>query len=302
MNNTYVPGFLEVLRTYLSENHSDAHRVLHQYQTMERTFLLQSDLSDGLQQVCAGEGGEGLADTPLAEVITLTQEAVFEASWVYMAVRRRIGRWLYLRIHLETMGVEEISVSEFLRIKERVSAGSQESDEWLLEVDLQPFSRYLQKPHEAHSIGRGVEFLNRRLSSRLFEELGKGDERLLEFLQVHSYRGRQLMLNDRINSVETLRRALRGARAVLAHRSPDTSWEAMAHELGSFGFEAGWGDSVSRVYETMQLLLDILEAPSPDALEAFLARIPMVFSLVILSPHGWFGQSNVLGRPDTGGR
>jgi len=49
-------------------------------------------------------------------------------------------------------------------------------------------------------------------------------------------------------------------------------------------------------------LLDILEAPSPAALELFLGRVPMIFSLAILSPHGYFGQSNVLGRPDTGGQ
>jgi sucrose synthase len=28
----------------------------------------------------------------------------------------------------------------------------------------------------------------------------------------------------------------------------------------------------------------------------------MIFSLAILSPHGYFGQENVLGRPDTGGQ
>jgi hypothetical protein len=28
----------------------------------------------------------------------------------------------------------------------------------------------------------------------------------------------------------------------------------------------------------------------------------MIFSMVIISPHGYFGQANVLGRPDTGGQ
>ena len=28
----------------------------------------------------------------------------------------------------------------------------------------------------------------------------------------------------------------------------------------------------------------------------------MIFNVVILSPHGYFGQSNVLGLPDTGGQ
>ena len=58
-------------------------------------------------------------------------------------------------------------------------------------------------------------------------------------------------------------------------------------------------EDAARMRETMQLLLDILEAPSPDNLEKFLSRIPMIFSITILSPHGWFGQSDVLGRPDT---
>lgn len=68
------------------------------------------------------------------------------------------------------------------------------------------------------------------------------------------------------------------------------------------GFEIGWGRDAARVRETMQLLSDILQAPDPSTLEEFLARVPMIFSIVIFSPHGFFGQSNVLGRPDTGGQ
>ena len=68
------------------------------------------------------------------------------------------------------------------------------------------------------------------------------------------------------------------------------------------GFERGWGDTAGRVLEMMHLLLDILQAPDPTALETFLGRIPMVFNVVILSVHGYFGQANVLGLPDTGGQ
>ena len=34
----------------------------------------------------------------------------------------------------------------------------------------------------------------------------------------------------------------------------------------------------------------------------FLGRLPIGFNVVILSPHGFFGQANVLGKPDTGGQ
>jgi len=52
----------------------------------------------------------------------------------------------------------------------------------------------------------------------------------------------------------------------------------------------------------MELLVDLLEAPEPQLLEEFLSRIPMIFNIVILSPHGYFAQANVLGKPDTGGQ
>lgn len=72
--------------------------------------------------------------------------------------------------------------------------------------------------------------------------------------------------------------------------------------LQGMGFERGWGDTAQRVLEMMHLLSDILQAPDPSTLETFLGRIPMVFNVVILSPHGYFGQANVLGLPDTGGQ
>lgn len=68
------------------------------------------------------------------------------------------------------------------------------------------------------------------------------------------------------------------------------------------GLERGWGDQTQNVLEMVRLLLDILQAPDPSTLETFLGRIPMVFNVVILSPHGYFGQVNVLGLSDTGGQ
>lgn len=45
-----------------------------------------------------------------------------------------------------------------------------------------------------------------------------------------------------------------------------------------------------------------LQAPDADALSRLLSRIPQVVTIVIVSPHGYFGQQNVLGLPDTGGQ
>jgi len=299
---TLNDAFFEALAGYLQEERSQAHRVWHHLLGMQRAFLLRSDVQDAIVELRAPPEGDGLLNSPLEKLLGRVQEAAIAAPWIYLAVRVRVGRWEYMRVHLDTMSMERISVSNFLYFKERLVNGSQEDWSWELEIDLEPFSREFPKMQETRSIGRGVEYLNRRLSSRLFEGLGKGDQRLLHFLRVHSYREQQLMLNEVVKDVPGLRSTLRAADDYLATVQPDADYVEVYSALRAMGFEPGWGRNASRMRETMQLLLDILEAPSPGNLEKFLARIPMIFSITILSPHGWFGQSDVLGRPDTGGQ
>jgi sucrose synthase len=291
---------LHAATEYMQTNRAVAHHLFHYLSAMDRQFLLRSELLDAFNELCKEECPE-LCGSPLAEIVNSCQEAALDSSWIYLALRPRIATWMFVRIHLETLQAETIQVADFLRFKERLAAGTSE-DDWVLEFDLEPFSREFYKLREANSIGRGVIFLNRRLSSRLFEELGKGDKRILAFLQVHRYRDQQLMLNETIEDVHDLRNALRTAESYLQGQPQDKPWENLYPELRTYGFEPGWGNDAARIRDTMRLLLDILEAPSPNNLEDFLGRIPMIFSLAILSPHGYFGQSNVLGRPDTGGQ
>ncbi len=292
---------LTSLRDYLAGNRNRGLQVLHHLRSPGRKFLLRSDICDLFAEVCAAEGCAELERSPLGDVVGYCQEAALDDAWVCLALRTRVARWLYLRIHVDTLGVERIPTETFLAFKERLATDTEE-DPWMLEIDLAPFSGDYHKLREADSIGKGVEFLNRRLSSRLFEELGKGDQRLFRFLQVHRYRERQLMLNGLIPDVTELRRALRQADALLRRHKQTAGWDEVSHELHRLGFEVGWGKDVRRARETMRLLLDILEAPSPESLQRFLGRVPMIFSVAVVSPHGWFGQSNVLGRPDTGGQ
>ena len=303
----FSADFLEDLNEFLGSERSRAHRVLHHLSHFNSEFLRRSQFQDAFSEVAEAEGGEGLAESPLGHVARWTQEAAFDDNWLYLDLRPRIGRHEYLRIHFETLAAESVQVSEFLAFKERLVRGSRvegafANDGWVLELDLAPFERGFPKLHEASSIGRGVEFLNRRLSGKLFDQRGRGDQLMLGFLRVHSYRNQQLMLNETIEDRSGLRSALREARRYLGRQDPESTWHDHASDLRGLGFEPGWGRQVSRISETMALLLDILEAPSPGALESFLSRIPMIFSLAILTPHGWFGQANVLGRPDTGGQ
>ena len=295
-------NLIQLFEALIKENRNSIYLLLRHYLSLERSFLLQSSVWDEYQKLIQKEGAETAAALkPLESILTRVQEAVINPPWIYLAIRPEIARWTYIRLHTEKLHYKETSVSEFLAFKEDLVTGDGHQ-KWALEVDLAPFNRDFPKLIESRSIGNGVEYLNRRLSSQIFQDLEQGSKSLLDFLRMHQARGVQLMLNERLTNITSLRDALRQADKYLEKKDPETRWPEVSRVMHYLGFEPGWGDHVARIKDTMNLLSDILEAPEPANLSRFLGLMPMIFSLVVLSPHGFFGQANVLGMPDTGGQ
>lgn len=293
---------IKAVKNYIGSQREKSFLILHGYISLGKTFLLKSEIWDELVRHASETGDLDLLKSPLGEMLMKTQEATVEPPWIYFAVRPRVGKWSYLRMHLEAMDLEEVSPSEFLAFKEKIVSRGPGGRSWNLEIDLAPFERGFPKMKESRSIGRGVEFLNRHLSSILFDESGQGLKLLLDFLRVHRHKGQQLMLNPRINTVDQLAEALREADEFLASCKAGKSWTDVAQDLQRMGFEVGWGRKVKDIRHRMAMLSDILEAPDHTVLEEFLSEIPMIFKIAVISPHGYFGQANVLGLPDTGGQ
>ncbi len=288
------------LQELLREHREPIYLLFRRLKALDRQFLLWSDLVHEYEHFADTEVAAPLQETKMPWIMHHAQEAVVDEPFISLAVRERVGRWRYVQIHTEDMHCRELSVTEFLDIKERIAAGIPLGERYVLEIDLSPFERGFPKLKDARNIGRGVEFLNRHLSGRLFVDGGRGQGLLFDFLQVHQVRGQQLMLNGTLQDIDELREALEQALQLLEGHDEESA--DLSRELRRLGFEPGWGRTPAQIRETMELLADILEAPSPKNLEAFLARMPMIFSIAIISPHGYFGQSNVLGKPDTGGQ
>jgi sucrose synthase len=290
------------VQEFIESQRAPVYMLFHSYFSRNQSFLLRSDLIDGFIEFCATGHGRVLAGSVLGEAIELTQEAAVQVPWIYLAVRPDVGRWTHYRIHAETLRLEWISVSRYQAFKESLIRTDGREDGWPVEIDFGPFSREFPRLREVHSIGRGLEFLNRQLSGQLLAQADVGLKRLVSFLSLHTINGRQLMLNPQLDDPESVRRALRQAREYLKKQDPEAQWADVEPELLGLGFESGWGRTVPRINETLQLLQDLLEAPGPSLLQDFLARIPMIFNVAIMSPHGYFAQSNVMGLPDTGGQ
>ncbi|MBU0944814.1 MAG: sucrose synthase [Proteobacteria bacterium] len=288
------------LLSFVQENRDTVYSLFRRYQSRGKALFLGSEIWDEFNTFCTETDKSELIHSPLANALQKTQEAAVADAWFYLDIRPAVAQWQYIRYHFETMSFEEVSVAEFLAFKENLI--NSQKDERILEIDLAPFERDFPKMNQTRSIGHGVEFLNRKFSSRLANELTKGDELLLEFLRVHGYQNTPFLINSSITSVRKLRQALIQGMEFVSRQDRTLQWQDLEHELRGMGFEAGWGRSMEGIQKTMSLLADLLEAPDHQNLENFLDRIPMIFNIVILSPHGYFGQDNVLGLPDTGGQ
>lgn len=289
------------LEQSLQDHRDAAYLLLRHYRNAATPFLLRSGILKLLEEFCASEAGQELCSTPVAGLLRAAQEAFFRDSAMYLDVRWRVAQRGFWLLHCEELSLREISVTEFLHAKEQI-VNSQLSHEPTLEIDLKPFERGFPRLRESRSIGQGVEFLNRHLSMRLFQEIHNGGQRLFEFLRLHHIQGQQLMLNNIIADLDQLREAMQQADDILRAQPEERLWSELATDMARLGFESGWGKTVARARETMGFLRDILEAPDPESVALFLGRIPMIFTIAIISPHGYFGQSGVLGKPDTGGQ
>ena len=166
---------LETLRKSLAESPEFCTQLFARYQALGRPFLLRSELWDEMAEL-QKEPGVGPPPRAFERLIGSVQEAAVDDGRLLLAVRRRIGRWAYLSIDAQSGEGSEIGVAEYLESKERLVRPDNPAD-WTLEFVTEPFFREVFAMQEARSIGRGMEFLNRCLSSDLFDRPGRGRSR-----------------------------------------------------------------------------------------------------------------------------
>jgi sucrose synthase len=288
-----------ILADEIKELRPALYSFLMQLLEQNRSMLLRTEVSGLFEKYTATPEGRSLKGSQIERLFMHSEEALAADSRILLSVRFGVADRLWTVFHTDPVFYEEITVQDFLQAKERLIADIDENA-WVPELDLKPFEHGLPIMNDPASIGHGVEFLNSHLAEGLSGESGK--RQLLNFLKLHKYRGVPLLLNPQIQTLEELKQALHAAIDFLDSLPGNTEWSSFSVDLPHRGFEPGWGRTAAQTAEMMNLLLEVLENPVPRQLEELLARIPMISKLAILSPHGYFGQSGVLGLPDTGGQ
>ncbi|HEY9633944.1 MAG TPA: sucrose synthase [Coleofasciculaceae cyanobacterium] len=286
-----------------SEERSDLRQFASQLRRAEPKYLLRNEILTAFSEYCTNHNKPGYfyKSSHLGQLVYYTQEIILEDETLYLIIRPKIASQEVYRV-LEDLTAESVTVQELLDLRDRIVNRYRPHEGDLLELDFQPFYDYSPTIRDPKNIGKGVSFLNRFLSSKLFQDPRQWLESLYTFLSVHQYQGTQLLINGRIKSQQQLSDQVKRALLFVSDRPDQEPYEEFRYKLQEMGFEAGWGNTAYRVRESLEMLDELIDSPDHEVLEKFLSRIPMIFRIVLVSIHGWFGQEGVLGRPDTGGQ
>jgi sucrose synthase len=269
----------------------------------EQSFYLMDQIRDLLDDFLDRE--ESADTSQKAAIVKLfrgCQEVIIFAECMYALLRPKIGVKRVVRLHPEREQFDEVSRGHYLEVKDAYVQGWGAAGHPGLVLNFSPYFTNFPKIKEPSEMGEGLSFLNRQLSGQMYRDTDVFRRALVRFLQDCQLDGINLLANGHLNSPETLSDELDAARSMLADMPRDKPYSDFAHELRTHGFEAGWGGSAGEIAENLALLSRVFQSPDPGRFETFLGRLPLVKSIVMVSPHGYFAQEGVLGRPDTGGQ
>lgn len=270
--------------------------------TGESFFLadqIQKLLAAFLEETISAKEHEAAA---LQRLFRGCQEIILFQDYTYALLRPKIGVKRIVRLHPQEERFQEVDRLTYLKVKDAYVQGVETANCKGLELNFAPYFRDFPKITEPSDMGKGISFLNRHLAGQMYQNPTAFPQALLEFLQDLNLDGYNLLITDHIRNPRMLSERIDEARALLGEHDPDTPYGEVAHDLLVLGFDAGWGRAVRDVTDNLTMLARVMESADPDRIEQLIGRLPLVKTVLMVSPHGYFAQEGVLGKPDTGGQ
>ncbi|MFQ4141977.1 sucrose synthase [Chlorogloeopsis sp. ULAP02] len=292
----------ELVQTILNSEEKTALRYLiSELNTLGKRYFLRNEILQAFAEYCHQfqKPAYFFHSSSLGRLIHYTHEILLEDDNSWFLLRPRIASQEVWLLSENMNSFEQMAPQALLDARDRFVNRYQSE---ILNVDFGPFYRSFPSIDDPRKIGQGLAFLNRYLCSQVVIDRQYWFEVLFEALCKLSYNGTPLLTSDRIRSGTQLCRQIKQAIKLIRKLPPEEPYENFRQNLQTLGLEPGWGNTASRVCETLELFDRLLDAPEPAILEAFVSRIPAVFRVVLVSIHGWISQEDVLGRPETMGQ
>jgi sucrose synthase len=240
--------------------------------------------------------GQSFHGSSLSQLLDYTHEIILDGENTWLLLRPWIGTQQAWRLNLDLASGVHMSPQALLDARDRQVDRSQPH---ILNLDFSVFERELPVIDDPRNMGQGLAFLNHYLCDKLLTDPQYWLTAIFNALHGIEYDGIKLLINDRIHSGVELSQQVKQSLKFLNDRSPEDLVATVHLDLQALGFEPGWGNTIARVSETLELLNHLIEEPKPAILESFISRVPAVFRVVSISIHGWVGQADVMGRSET---
>ena len=215
---------------------------------------------------------------------------------VWLVLRPWIGSQQVWKLTADLAKATQMDVHELLNLRDRQVNHEQPH---ILNIDFKPFYQGSPRISDPRNMGQGLTFLSNYLCNKLLNDFPHWLEALFLALHILEHDRMQLLINAHIKSGVELSQQVKLALKLLGEKAADLPYAKVHLDLQNLGFEPGWGDTVGRSRETMELLNHLLEDPEPAILDTFVSRVPAIFRVVSISIHGWLGQESTLGLPET---
>jgi sucrose synthase len=292
----------EIVQAVLnSEEKIALHQLIEALSESGNRYFLRNEILLAFADYChrSQKPGYFYRASSLGKLIHHTHEIMLENDNIWFMVRPWVASQQIWRWGADLEKAELMSPQALLEARDRLVNRAQPQ---ILELDVSAFYRDSPQISDPRNIGQGLEFLNRYLCDELQNDSQYWLEALFEAIHLRQYDDIQLLINDRIHNGQKLRQQVEQSLRFLRLQPPDAPYADFHPKLQEMGLEPGWGNTVGRACETLELLDRLIDSPQPAILEAFVSRVPAIFRVVLVSVHGWVGQESVLGRPETAGQ
>ena len=272
--------------------------ILHNF---DKCYFLRNEILQAFTNYChqSEKPTYFYHSSSLGTLIHYTHEIILEDENTWFVVRPRIASQEVWRLTADFTHFDLMTPKAFLDVSDRLVNRYQPH---ILEIDLHPFYQTSPRISDPREIGQGLTFLNHYLCNQFVSDPQYWLETFFQALQGIQFNGMKLLISDRIHSGIQFAKLIKPAITLLSELPPDEPYAQFRSHLQELGLEAGWGNNAGRVRETLELLQRLIDTPQTYILEAFVARIPAVFRVVLISIHGWVAQEDVLGRDETLGQ
>jgi sucrose synthase len=289
----------KLIQTVLGSDEKTAlHELINALTRSGKRYFLRNEILQAFADNChhPQQIGHFYHSSSLSQLIHYTHEIILDEENIWLLLRPWIASQQAWRLTSDLSSGVKMTSQALLDARDRQVNRFQPH---ILTLDFSVFDQTFPVIDDPRNIGQGLAFLNHYLCDKLLIEPQYWLEVLFNALHVLKYDGMQLLINDRIHSGVELSQQVKQTLKFLGEYAPDDPYESIHFDLQEFGFEPGWGNTIARVCETLELLNRLIDDPEPAILEAFVSRVPAVFRVVLISIHGWVGQESVLGRPET---